>query len=43
VVDHDGVRLPTGEVGEVVIRGDDVMAGYWNKPRQTAEALIDGW
>jgi long-chain acyl-CoA synthetase len=43
VVGHDGARLPTGEVGEVVIRGDNVMAGYWNKPRQTAEALVDGW
>jgi long-chain acyl-CoA synthetase len=43
IVDQDGLRLPTGEVGEVVIRGDNVMAGYWNKPRQTADALVDGW
>ena len=43
VVGDDGARLPTGEVGEVTIRGDNVMAGYWNKPRHTAEALIDGW
>ena len=43
VVGDDGARLPTGEVGEVTIRGDNVMAGYWNKPRQTAEALVDGW
>jgi long-chain acyl-CoA synthetase len=43
VIDHDGARLPAGEVGEVVIRGHNVMAGYWNKPRQTAAALVDGW
>jgi long-chain acyl-CoA synthetase len=43
VVSHDGSPLPTGEVGEVVVRGDNVMAGYWNKPRQTADALFDGW
>jgi long-chain acyl-CoA synthetase len=43
VVGDDGARLPTGEVGEVTIRGDNVMAGYWNEPRQTAEALVDGW
>ena len=33
------VAVPAGEVGEVAIRGDNVMAGYWNKPAQTAEAL----
>ena len=34
---------PRRDVGEVVIRGDNVMAGYWNKPEQTAAALADGW
>jgi long-chain acyl-CoA synthetase len=43
VVDLDGAPLPPGEVGEVAIRGDNVMAGYWNKPEQTAAALRDGW
>jgi len=42
VVD-DGRELPPGEVGEVVVRGDVVMAGYWNQPDATAEALRDGW
>jgi long-chain acyl-CoA synthetase len=42
VVD-DGRELPAGEVGEVVVRGDVVMAGYWNQPDATAEALREGW
>ncbi len=43
IVGTDGVEVPIGEVGEVVIRGDNVMVGYWNKPEQTAAALVDGW
>ena len=39
----DGSPAATGEVGEVVIRGANVMAGYWNKPEQTADALAGGW
>jgi long-chain acyl-CoA synthetase len=39
----DGVRCETEEVGEVVLRGPNVMRGYWNKPAETAEVLIDGW
>jgi len=43
VVDEDGTPLPTGETGEVICRGDVVMAGYWNNPEATASSLRDGW
>lgn len=43
IVDPDGNELPRGEVGEVVVRGDNVMKGYWNRPDDTAEALRGGW
>lgn len=39
----DGTLLRTGEVGEVVARGDLVMSGYWRLPEKTAETLVDGW
>ncbi|HEX3975700.1 MAG TPA: AMP-binding protein [Solirubrobacteraceae bacterium] len=38
----DGTAAP-GVVGEVLIRGENVMAGYWNKPDDTAVAMLDGW
>jgi acyl-CoA synthetase (AMP-forming)/AMP-acid ligase II len=43
VVDDEDRPLPAGEIGEVVVRGDVVMAGYWNQPEATAEALRGGW
>lgn len=43
VVGPDDHELPRGQVGEVIVRGDNVMAGYWNKPEQTAAALRGGW
>jgi long-chain acyl-CoA synthetase len=38
-----GAPAPAGTVGEVAIRGENVMQGYWNKPEATAAALSDGW
>ena len=43
VADAQGRDLPTGEVGEVLIGGDSVMAGYWRNPEATAAAIRDGW
>jgi long-chain acyl-CoA synthetase len=41
--DLDDNELPVGETGEVVVRGPNIMKGYWNKPDETAAALRDGW
>jgi long-chain acyl-CoA synthetase len=43
VADPQGRALPPGEVGEVLVRGDTVMAGYWRNPEATAAAVRDGW
>jgi long-chain acyl-CoA synthetase len=43
VVDDDGNEVPDGEVGEIVIRGHNVMKGYWNRPDATKESIRDGW
>ena len=42
-MDEEGNDLPTGEIGEVIVRSDVCMAGYWNDPEATAQALRDGW
>ena len=43
ICDADGKELPTGEKGEIVIRGENVMAGYWKNPKATADTIRDGW
>jgi long-chain acyl-CoA synthetase len=42
-VDGEGHDVPQGEVGEIAIRGHNVMKGYWHKPEETAKAMPDGW
>ncbi len=43
IVDGDGNELPQGEKGEICIKGDNVMLGYWKNPTATAETIKDGW
>ena len=43
VVDDEGREVPQGEVGEIVIRGHNLMKGYWTRPEATSEAIRDGW
>lgn len=43
LVDDAGKEVAEGEIGEIVIKGPDVFAGYWNEPEITATTLIDGW
>jgi fatty-acyl-CoA synthase len=43
VLGPDGEEVAPGEVGEVVVQGPNVMAGYWEEPEQTAAVLHDGW
>jgi long-chain acyl-CoA synthetase len=43
VVDEDDKEVPPGEVGEIAIRGHNVMKGYWQRPDATAEAMRGGW
>ena len=43
IMDPRGALLPIGEVGEIVVRGDLVMAGYWKMPEKSAETIVDGW
>lgn len=43
IVDADGLDVPRNTVGEIAVRGPNIMQGYWNKPKETAAALRGGW
>lgn len=43
IVDLDGVDVEVDEVGEMIMRGETMMKGYWRKPEATAETIRDGW
>jgi len=43
ICDSDGKELPLGEMGEIVVKGENVMAGYWKNPESTADTVKDGW
>ena len=43
ILDAEGKEVPHGTKGEIVIRGENVMAGYWKNPKATADTIIDGW
>src|SRR5579862_350775 len=43
VVGPDDSILPPGQIGELWARGPNIVKGYWNKPRETAETFVDGW
>ncbi len=43
VVDETGAEVPRGTVGEIVVRGANMMTGYWKRPAETAEAIRAGW
>ena len=43
ICDSDGKELPLGEMGEIVVKGENVMAGYWKNPESTADTVRDGY
>ena len=43
ILDDEGKEVPHGTKGEIVIRGENVMAGYWKNPKATADTVVDGW
>lgn len=43
VVDENLLELPRGEIGDIIVKGDNVMQGYLNRPEATAETVINGW
>jgi len=43
LIDHEGVATPSGEIGNLWIRGGSAAIGYWQRPETTAETFVDGW
>ena len=43
ICDENGQEVPIGQKGEIVVRGENVMAGYWKNPKATADTIVDGW
>ena len=43
ILDADGKELPYGVKGEICVKGENVMAGYWKNPKSTADTVVDGW
>ena len=43
ICDDEGQEVPHGQKGEIVIKGENVMAGYWKNPDSTAKTIVDGW
>ena len=43
ICDDEGNEVPHGQKGEIVIKGENVMAGYWKNPESTAKTIVDGW
>lgn len=42
ILDEDGKELPAGELGEVAVKGPQVIPGYWNRPEESAQCIVDG-
>jgi len=43
IVNEEMEELPRGKIGDIIVRGDNVMQGYWQRPEATAETIINGW
>jgi len=43
IVDNEMLEVPLGQIGEIIVKGDNVMLGYLNRPEATEETVINGW